>query len=424
MSGRPELLLITPVTPAETGNGLAMRAGLFLGALAADFEVSLLVVAVAGPPPTTWPSFVTARTARRECVALDGRADPAFDAARSLPDAGPRLAALRAYPRPALCRFATADNVASAAHRWAGRRFDAVHVMRLYLAPFAAPFLDGAAPRPRAVLDLDDDEAATRRGLAALHAARGEWGAATLEAAEADKYAAFEPEWLARFDRVLVCHDLDRAALGERAPAVECRVIPNGIRLPDAPPAARSRDGVFRLLFVGTLGYLPNVAAADVLCREVLPLLARGGGDVAVDLVGRAPAPEVRRLAEERPAVRLCADVPDVAPFYAAADAVVAPLRAGGGTRIKLLEAFARGVPIVTTRLGALGLDVTDGVHLLLAETPEDIAAACRRLRDDPALGDRLRAEAARLVAERYEASLVEGRIRRAHAELSSDRAP
>ena len=142
-----------------------------------------------------------------------------------------------------------------------------------------------------------------------------------------------------------------------------------------------------------------------------------------VDLVGRAPGPLVQRLAEGDPAVRLHADVEDLADFYAAADAVVAPIRAGGGTRIKLLEAFAHRVPVVTTPLGAEGLDVRDGIHVLLAETPAELAAACRRLRDDPALGDRLRAAAARLVAERYEASLIEGEIRRVYAELLAGRA-
>jgi glycosyltransferase involved in cell wall biosynthesis len=423
VSDRRELLLITPVTPAKTGNGLAMRAGLFLEALATDFDVSLLVVPVAGPRPARWPSFVTARTAHRECAIVHGRADAAFEAALTHADPTQRLAALRVYPRPALCRFATADNVEAAARRYDGRRFDAIHVMRLYMAPFAAPFLDRAGPASRTVLDLDDDETATRRGLATLHAARGEWAAATLEAAEAEKYAALESTWLGRFDRALVCHEEDRAALRDRAPTVACRVVPNGVPLPSVPPTPRARDGAFRMLFVGSLGYFPNVAAAELLCREILPLVG-GSAEVLVDLVGRTPAPEIRRLADTIPAVRLHADVRDVGGFYADADAAMAPIRAGGGTRIKLLEAFAHRVPVVTTRVGAEGLDAQDGVHLLLGETPDAMATACRRLMSDPALGDRLRGEAARLVAARYETSVVERAIRRVYQELLASPAP
>ena len=159
-----------------------------------------------------------------------------------------------------------------------------------------------------------------------------------------------------------------------------------------------------------------------VLCREVLPRLrARSRREVRVDLVGASPAPAVRDLAR-LPGVSLHADVARVAPFYARAGAVAVPLRAGGGTRIKLLEAFAHGVPVASTSVGAEGLDVEAGRHLLVAEEPDGLAEACRRLMDDPTLVERLQSEAHRLVAARYDARRVIEAIRALAAAEGSHR--
>ena len=388
-----------------------MRAGLFLDALAADHEVTLLVVPVSGPPADAWPSFVLSRTARRVCLDLAGREDPAFPAAAAAGGAR-QVAGLRAYPRPLLSRFAIAATVQAAQRTLGGAAFDAVQVLRLYLAPF----LDAATGWARAVLDLDDDEVETRRRIAALHAARGEAALMTLEAAEADKYRDLECAWLGRFDGVLVCSEQDRAAVVARTGHARVDAIPNGVRRVEPATARRGpadpEDGAFRLLFVGTLGYFPNVDAATTLCRDVLPRLrARSRREVAVDLVGARPAPAIAELAK-LDGVEVHADVARVAPFYERAGAAVAPLRAGGGTRIKLLEAFAQGVPVVSTSLGAEGLDVEPGRHLLIADDPDGLADGCRRLMEEPTVRDRLRGEALRLVAARYDAGRVIEAIR------------
>jgi len=128
-----------------------------------------------------------------------------------------------------------------------------------------------------------------------------------------------------------------------------------------------------------------------------------------VTLVGRA-SPEVERLAS--PAVRVRGFVEDLAPLYAQADAVVAPLRAGAGTRIKVLEAFAHNVPVVATRAAAEGLAVLDGRHLLLCADPTGLAAAVADLAADPALGASLAEQAGRLVRERYSHAAVIPQVR------------
>jgi glycosyltransferase involved in cell wall biosynthesis len=417
MSGRRRLLFVAPVMPAEGGNGLAMRAGLFLDALAADHDVSLLVVPVLGPgAPVGVPEFVTRRSVRTVVVPVEGRLDPDYDRILRLGDPRRRIAALRAYPAPALCRFVTPEAVRAAATA-VGTGFDALHVMRLYLAPFAAPHLDAlAAPgRSWASLDLDDDEPTTHRRLAALRALHAHGAAAALEAAEATKYEVLERRWLRRFGQVFVCSEVDRAAVQGRTGHERVEIVPNAVRIPAGRGLARPRSKVsaFRLLFVGSLGYFPNEDAALVLCREVLPRLrARAGRPVRVQLAGSRPPPAVTGLTTI-PGVAVTADPPAVAPFYRAADAVIVPMRAGGGTRVKLLEAFAHRVPAVATSIAAEGLAVEAGRHLLVADDPDGLADACLSLMRGPGRAHELVARAARLVSSRYALPRVVATIRR-----------
>ena len=410
---------MAPLTPADGGNGLAMRAGFFLDALARDHDVSLLIVPVAGPGPAAWPAFVGERTVERACLDLRGREDPAF--ARAVGSG--QVAALRSYPWPALCRFATDETLAEARRAFSPRPFDVVHVLRLYLAPFVVAFAGARSPDARTVLDLDDDEVETRRRIASLYARLGQPALMALEAAEADKYRALEREWFRRFDHLLVCSERDREAVAARTGHPSVHAVANGARRPDAiaPPAPES-GGAFRVLFVGSLGYFPNIDAATVLCRDVLPRLrARLRREVAVDVVGSQPAPAVVELGRV-PGVTIHADPPRVAPFYARAHAAVLPIRAGGGTRLKILEAFAHGVPVVSTAIGAEGIAVEPGRHLLVADEPDAIGDACASVLADPPLAARLRSEALELIATRYDATQVGEDIRKLFREIVAPR--
>jgi glycosyltransferase involved in cell wall biosynthesis len=157
------------------------------------------------------------------------------------------------------------------------------------------------------------------------------------------------------------------------------------------------------LLFVGNLSYQPNIDAACGLVQDVLPRLQPLLDEAAtVTLVGPLGADGTVAALGGRPGVRVTGFVPDLESYYANADVVVAPLTAGSGTRIKLLEALARGLPVVTSSAGAAGLDVHDGVQLLIADSPDETARAILRLAHDRALGERLGGEARRLVRRRY----------------------
>jgi glycosyltransferase involved in cell wall biosynthesis len=413
---RENILYVTPLIPRASGNGLAMRAGFILEALARRFDVHLFVVPVAGAggPPD---DFVRRHAVRIGRLDLARSLDPLFGLISRFPDPEVRSKAELAYPKPFLSRFCTGDS-AHSLFEWAnGLALAGLHVMRLYLAPLAMPFLaTSSRHRPFCVLDLDDDDVRTYRRLMHLYNASGDARAAAAASAEADKFQLLAERSLDAFDRVLVCSDADAHHLTGRFPDASFAVVPNVYRPLDCVPCRIRRDrGPLRLLFVGTLGYFPNLDAALFLCREVLPVLRRSTArEVRIDLVGSgndAALAELRRY----PEATVHGSTDDLAPLYAAADVAVVPLRAGGGTRIKVLEAFAYGVPVVATRVGAEGIDADDGEQLLLAEEAEAFARACLDVKERPDLAATLTARAAALLAARYSPAQLDARLAEAY---------
>jgi glycosyltransferase involved in cell wall biosynthesis len=121
-----------------------------------------------------------------------------------------------------------------------------------------------------------------------------------------------------------------------------------------------------------------------------------------VTIVGRSPVPAVRDLAQRDPLITVTGTVPDIRPYLWGAKAAIVPLRIGGGTRLKIYEAMAARTPVVSTTIGAEGLEVRDGENIYLADTPEAFAMRCVELLESPAERDRLSAAARRMVAERF----------------------
>jgi glycosyltransferase involved in cell wall biosynthesis len=410
MSSTGRLLFVSPVMPAAAGNGLAMRAGLFLDALSRAFRVDLLVVPAADPDCGEFPGrFARDRTERARIRPLGAALDPHFARAAALPDADRRSAAIEAYPRPLLTRFATARGVTRAIAMLGDRSYDAVHVFRLYLAPYVEPFLD-RRPRPATFIDLDEVESASSRRLATLFELGADAARARRAEAEAEKYAAMEREWLPRFDRVVCSSSVELVGLDGRVEPSARAAVPNAVDTP-LRPVAVDRPVGDRFLFVGSMFYPPNADAAAFFCADVWPGLRNALGPTArFSIVGSHPSEELRRRCRQAGA-EVTGRVEDIAPFYAAADIAVAPIRAGGGTRIKILEAFAHGLPVVATAPGAAGLEVTHGEDIWLADTAEDFIAGCLRLARDAALRRRLAEGGQRLLRRSHDAAAVKDQI-------------
>ena len=394
---RSRALLVTPIWPALSGNGLAMRAGLLLAALARDHQVDLWCVPVAGRGEGLDASI-------ERSVVAPIEQDLGWTLARR---EGPE--ALRRLARPALCRFATRRAIADL-HRDLGELdYRCTMVLRSYLLPFVIPLERAGGSLGARIVDLDDDEARTHGLLADLEA---DPQAAAGYRLEAELFESFEARHLPWAHRLLTAQEDHAQRLREQYPGVDTEWLPNAIETSSSPPRSSSSGSgeAVRILLVGNLSYLPNRAAAEELALEILPRLREGGLEVRLRLVGREPPESLRELARE-PDVEVWADVPEVAPHYAWADQVVLPLRAGGGTRIKILEAFAHGVPVVSTPRGAEGLRVTSGTHLLLAESPRAIVEASCRLARSRELVDLLVREARAWVRLHHDRDQIVGRL-------------
>jgi glycosyltransferase involved in cell wall biosynthesis len=204
-----------------------------------------------------------------------------------------------------------------------------------------------------------------------------------------------------------VCSEIDREAIGANAKAW---VIPNGIDLP-AALAGRERENAEPVLaFVGLMSYEPNADAALFFARRVLPLLQHEIPGVKFLIVGMDPTPSVRELHNGK-SVFVTGAVPDVADYLLSCSVVVVPIRFAGGTRVKILEALAYRKAVVSTTIGAEGIEVESGKHLLLADSPEDLAKACTLLLKDSGLRRRLGEEGFNLIRDRYQWKSIEGMI-------------
>jgi len=225
----------------------------------------------------------------------------------------------------------------------------------------------------------------------------------------------FEARTLARFDGVLAVSDADRDTFARLYPgAIEqpVHVVPTGVDTTFFQPAASSA-GARSLVFTGSMDWLPNEDAMLFFCAEVLPLIRRDEPDVTLSIVGRAPTPTVARLAQQHGVV-VTGRVDDVRPHMANAAVYVVPLRIGGGTRLKIFEAMSMGKAVVSTTIGAEGLPVTDGRHLVLADSPQTFADAVVRLLRNLEQRRALEAAARTLVVERYDWAAVAGELERA----------
>jgi glycosyltransferase involved in cell wall biosynthesis len=176
------------------------------------------------------------------------------------------------------------------------------------------------------------------------------------------------------------------------------------------PPGDTRRD----LLFVGSMDYHANIDAAVRFATDLWPLVRERLPGFRFVIVGRSPTPAVQALAK-MPGVVVTGTVEDVRPYYRNALAEVVPLRVGSGTRLKILEAMAAGVPVISTRLGAEGLEVSNGRDILLAETPEDLLGAIQALTNSPERRQSIAAAGRETVGSRYDWPILGAKLFEIH---------
>lgn len=247
--------------------------------------------------------------------------------------------------------------LAQALHPLAERPFDYVLLEFIYLAHWASLFT------AKVVLCEHNIESELFRQLASLHGIR--WRAVALH------LRAYENEMWPRFWLRCVVSAEDRDRLQERCPEGRTLVLPNGADT--GPPMLDLRPDTGRILFAGLLNYRPNIEAILWLQDEIMPLVWRQRPEMELVIAGALPTAEI---APRDARVRLVADPPQMEAVVAECSLLAVPLRRGSGTRIKILQAFAWGLPVVASSLAREGLEGDDGFHLWVRDGAEDFARA------------------------------------------------
>lgn len=378
------ILLLTQVVPFPPDSGPKIKTYNVLRYLAQEHDVHLVSFVRPGPE-ADHANALRDVCASVTCVPLRrSRLRDIAYLSRSLITGRPFL-----IERDDLAHMRQAIQTVLAQHQ-----FDAVHADQLTMGQFAVDL-----PLPIRVFDEHNavwtivkraaqHEPVWRRPLAEL-----EWR----------KLRAYEGRLCAQFDAVTVVSDADRQALeeaaGTRLAAVEIPIAIDATELRFELREPGARD----VLSVATMFYPPNVEGVAWFATEAFPRVRAESPETRFRIVGSRPPGHIRDLATDASGIDVAGYVPDVTDLFRTSAVLVVPLHSGSGMRVKILEAFARGIPVVSTTIGVEGIAANHEEHLLVADTPETFAAAVTRLLREPDTAARLAHAARKLVEDRYD---------------------
>ncbi len=384
------ILMLTPQLPYPPQQGTSLRNYHLLRYLAGRHQVSLLSFAAPGAEPEHVAHL------QGFCREVQTVAAPVRSTAR-------RVWTLITSSRPDMAWRLHSPAYAQALAAWLQREpFDVVQAEGIEMAPYLWLRPDACSAPPLLVFDDHNAEYVLQKRACLTDLGRPQrWPAATYSLVQWPKLRRFEREVCRRADGLVAVSQADAVALAALDPRLQPVVVPNGVDLaacrPDFPPLA----GLARpsLVFTGKMDFRPNIDAVLWFAGHVLPRLWAALPEAHLYIVGQAPSARLDALRAE-PRITITGRVDDVRPYIAAADAYVVPLRIGGGTRLKVLEAMAMGRALVSTTLGVEGLEVADGRELVLADEPVEFARVLVALLGDAARRQAL-GRAARAFVER-----------------------
>ncbi|HEX6348727.1 MAG TPA: glycosyltransferase family 4 protein [Candidatus Dormibacteraeota bacterium] len=393
MRSSRRILLISPSLPHPPIWGSGIRIHQFVSRLAARHHVTLL--AHAGPDDTDKVQAMRAVCQEVHTVSLDRPLGVA--------DRRAQLASLVSPLPYQVLRLRSAPMQQAVDELLEGSRFDLVQVASSPLAELTIPT---SLP---VVLDEHNIEYELLQRASQAESSPLRRGFNWLE------YRKFRRHEIARWEAVAgvaVTSEREEAIVRRQAPGVAVETVPNGVDLDHFRPDGSDVDPD-SIVFSGLMRYRPNLDAAAHFAREVLPIIRRARPSTRFTVVGWGHVEQVR--AAVGPGVEVTGRVPDVREHINRAAVVVVPLRVGGGTRLKVLEALACRRPVVGTSLGVEGIAVEDGVHLLIRDEPREFAEAVLDLLRHPDRGRRLAANGRKLVEEAYGWQASVERLERLH---------
>jgi polysaccharide biosynthesis protein PslH len=352
-------LILSPEAPYPPAGGGALRTASLVEYVARRYETDVIVFGEPGAkdPRKQFPAGLVRSVAVIELpphrrTALARACRNAIRVARWTP--------------PLVDRFAGFAPALAAAIR--ERHYDLGIVEHFWCAPYGEQFARACG---RTVLDLHNVESVLHERCAVAEGGAAGLAHRVFSQASRD----LEREWLPRYGQVLTASEEDARLVRAIAPQARVAVYPNAI--PECPPPPRADEEA--VVFSGNMEYHPNRSAVRFFAQDIWPRLRERWPRLVWRLVGKNPQ-AVAEFTAGDPRIQVSGPVEDAVAELARSRVAVAPLLAGSGTRLKILEAWAAGVPVVSTRLGAEGLGALHGEHLLLADSAADFASAVTRL--------------------------------------------
>jgi sugar transferase (PEP-CTERM/EpsH1 system associated) len=398
-----KILFLTPQVPYPPRQGAALRNWGFISDLATRHEVAVLSF-MASPPS----SFSSPETITGGMVPARGKvADPLREACRVETVVPPdrtlrdRVRDLLLTRQPDMALRLASNTFARRLEAWLNSEtFDILQIGGIEMSPYLG-VAKAARPRPRIVFDnLNCEHLLQWRAFLTDLRAPGRWPGAAYSFVQWWRLRRYEAQICRSVDHVLAVSEKDAAMLRKLVSGLDVTVVPNGVNTRTYTPSPPDFTAPPTLVFTGTMDFRPNVDAVLWFAHQVLPRVRQEVPEVRFLVVGQRPHRRPDSL-RTHPAITLTGWVDDVRPYIARAAVYIAPLRIGGGTRLKLLEAMAMAKPVVATRLGAEGYPVEDGRELLLADAPSGFATAVVSLLQAPKRQAEL-GQSARAFVERH----------------------
>jgi glycosyltransferase involved in cell wall biosynthesis len=417
---RQKVLFLSFIYPSGGGSGSQLRAASLIRVLARESDIYLMIAGYA--EKLVGPADPVMECVCRKMVYLHSLRPPISESVAASPRAevcrkiaGSRLAAEAggALPPARISAAEVALLTVDCAHGQAADRvvefyqenqLDSLFVFKFDALHFVYGRLDFFPVRH---LDLDELPSRAQDQIARLRQSSEPGPPSPPPPGARATIRLVEKTLIPRFHRVFVASALEAEEVRRQTGFPRPLILPNVYPIRPVPPD-RPSSPPFLILFVGSFFYYPNVDAVRYFCREILPLIQREkGAGVVFRIIGTGGTQALESVRRQA-GVELAGYQENLAESYARAAVVVVPLRAGAGTRLKILEAFSHGRPVVSTSIGAEGLAVTHRQDILLADDPAAFARACLELMDHSDLAGRLCEAAGRLHRDRYSPEALE----------------
>jgi glycosyltransferase involved in cell wall biosynthesis len=403
---RPKLLFLSHNLPFPPDEGAKARTYHVLRLLARDFDVTAVCFirdGRVGTPAVSRRRDVLGAVARVEVFEIP----QVHSRRRLIRDHLKSVATRRVYTGP-MYESSDAANCIQQLVRTGG--FDMVHVDSLDLSAY----LGMVSSLPIACTHHNVESELLRQR------------AASMESAAARSYGRYqahlmqreEDRWCPRVGLNVFVSDRDRQMVRQRMPTVRSTVVPNGVDVEYFRPLPTDESA---LAFVGGTAWYPNRDALDFFATEIKPQLDALGCNPRVKWIGRSSDEERSRYASA--GVELTGYVPDIRDAVGSAACFIVPLRVGGGTRLKILDAWAMGKPVVSTSIGCSGLDARDGQNIIIRDDPADFATAIQSVLADAGLRRRLSVAARQTAESTYSWSVIGAHLKQEYFKLIAGRA-